>query len=534
MKTVLLSVFLLACLLIPVCHAEQTPDTPPNIIFFITDDMYPNMFNNLPEGKDKNLTPNIDRLAKEGSFLSNLYVASPVCTPSRYNVLTGNYASRASNDSFLAFTEKNDGQTVIQWNSFITPGKEKTMGHYLQEMGYKTGFVGKNHVIESKKQVDQSKKPDLHADPNDPVVKQMLAERHADLQRQIMASGFNFADNLYNDNPNWLGISALAYQNMDWITEGGLRFIETYKDKPIFLYFATTLPHAPTDPEHSWQADPRITPKGILEKAPDVQPARETLPQRVKDAGLSQTGRENLLWVDDALGALFAKLEDTGKIDHTVIFLFNDHGQNAKGTLYQGGIKSQAFVWRSEGFKCGQVCDAPVSNIDFLPTLLELAGREETSGLADGYSFAEMLNAGQYSSRDSMYFELGYARAVVKDQYKYLAIRYPEYAEKLTLEERRKLLDEYNSFRESFGGSAISHDHTLPFGHLEMIPGGGGAEHAVFGKKPGFFDADQLYDLRNDPTEEHNLANDPDYQLKLQEMKAELRNYTVAVPGKFD
>jgi len=73
-------------------------------------------------------------LAKEGSYLENLYVASPVCTPSRYNVLTGNYASRASNDAFKSFTEKNEGQTVIQWNSFITPGREQTIGSYLQEM----------------------------------------------------------------------------------------------------------------------------------------------------------------------------------------------------------------------------------------------------------------------------------------------------------------------------------------------------------------------------------------------------------------
>jgi arylsulfatase A-like enzyme len=533
-KTVFLSIVSLAFLLLPICHAGQSNPTSPNIIFFIADDMYPDMFNNLPEGEGKNLTPNIDRLANEGSFLSNLYVASPVCTPSRYNVLTGNYASRANNDSFVAFTQKNEGQTVIQWNSFITSGHEKTVGHYLQDMGYKTGFVGKNHVIESKNQVDQSKKPDLGADPEDPVVKQMLADRHADLQTQIRASGFDFADNLYNDNPNWLGISALAYQNMDWITEGGLRFIDTYKDAPFFLYFATTLPHAPTDPEHSWKADPRITPKGILEKAPDVQAARDTLPQRIREAGLSNTGRENLLWVDDALGALFAKLESTGKIDNTIIFFFNDHGQNAKGTLYQGGIRSQAFAWRSEGFKCGRVCSAPVANIDFLPTILELAGRENTSGLVDGYSFASMLDAGEYTARESMYFELGYARAVVRDGFKYLAVRYPEYAENLAMDERKELLDDYNRFRESFGGSAISHDHTLPFGHLEMVPGGGGAEHAIYGKHPGFFDADQLYDLRNDPTEENNLANHPDYRVKLQELKTELRKYTTSLPGNFE
>jgi len=106
-----------------------------NFIFFIADDMYPWMFNNIPEGQTKdgkpaNLTPNIDRLAKEGIWLDNMKVVSPVCTPSRYNCLTGNYASRAQNEAFKWFTEKNDGQTVIQWNSFIVPGKDNTMGQF--------------------------------------------------------------------------------------------------------------------------------------------------------------------------------------------------------------------------------------------------------------------------------------------------------------------------------------------------------------------------------------------------------------------
>lgn len=83
----------------------------PNIIFFIADDMYPWMFNNTPEGKNKNgdplnLTPTLDRMAKEGVWLENMKVVSPVCTPSRYNCVTGNYASRATNDAFVGFTKK--------------------------------------------------------------------------------------------------------------------------------------------------------------------------------------------------------------------------------------------------------------------------------------------------------------------------------------------------------------------------------------------------------------------------------------------
>ena len=113
---------LAAILFVTACNPNPAGSEKPNIIFFIADDMYPHMFNALSEGKGKNLTPHIDRLAGEGVFLSHQIVASPVCTPSRYNCLTGTYASRATNKEFINFTKKKEGQTVIQWNSFITPG----------------------------------------------------------------------------------------------------------------------------------------------------------------------------------------------------------------------------------------------------------------------------------------------------------------------------------------------------------------------------------------------------------------------------
>jgi len=515
------------------CAPKISEQEKPNVIFFIADDMYPEMFNTLPEGKGLNLTPNLDRLATEGVFMTQQIVASPVCTPSRYNCLTGSYASRATNREFLEFTEKNEGQTAIQWNSFITPGKERTMGHYFQELGYKTGFVGKNHAVESLSQVDQTQKPDLYADPNDPQVKAGLELRHSLLQEDIRSAGFDYADNLYHNNPRWLGVDALACQNMDWVAEGGLRFLDTYKDDPTFLYFATTIPHHPLDPEHSYESDPRITPKGYLDEDLDVLPPRESLKERMAKSGLSGSERTNLLWMDDALGALLNKLEETGKIENTIIVFFNDHGQHSKGTLYQGGIHSQCIIWRSSGFEVGNTCDIPVSNVDFLPTLLEYAGMENTEGLCDGYSFKSALEGEEYTPRKSMFFELGFARAVVKGKYKYMAVRYPEYAINASLEERALMLDGYNEMRRSFGGKAVNFDPTLPYGHLEMFPGGGDAEKATYGNKSGYFDPDQLYNLESDPIEEVNLANDPNHKQILEEMKAELQLYLDDLPGKF-
>jgi arylsulfatase A-like enzyme len=69
----------------------------PNVVFIIADDLFIDMLNFTPEGKGKNLTPNLDRLAAEGVVLRGQHIVSPVCTPSRFNCLSGRYASRARN-----------------------------------------------------------------------------------------------------------------------------------------------------------------------------------------------------------------------------------------------------------------------------------------------------------------------------------------------------------------------------------------------------------------------------------------------------
>ena len=525
----LFGVFYLILVVFMACAPkQQTPK--PNIIFFIADDMYPEMFNCLPQGKGKNLTPALDRLASGGVILENQYVVSPVCTPSRYNCLTGNFASRAANRQFLNKTKNEEGQTVIQWNTFITEN-DKILPHYLKELGYTTGMVGKNHVIEAN---GLKSFPDFSADANDPEIKEKVAENYRIVRQAVLRSGFDYADGLYHNNPNFIGVEELAVQNMDWIAEAGLKFIDQNKDNPFFLYFATTIPHGPTNRERSWGANPLITAKGYLDEAPDVLPARNTLTERLREAGITGHGKENVLWLDDALNALIKKLEEHGILNNTIIFFFNDHGQHAKGTLYQGGVLNPSIVWRQGGFQCGNLVGTPVSNVDFAPTILELAGAELEGDEFDGKSFKALLDSKKLQPRESLFFELGYARAVIKGNYKYYAVRYPSYATKMTEEERTKKLEAYNRGREFRNMRIVNRDPAKPFSHLETVPGGGEAENQSYGKLPGYFDADQLYNLEEDPHELKNLANDPEYADILKEMKTELQKYLDDLPGNFN
>ena len=157
-----------------------TASQKPNIIFFIADDMLPVHFNCLSEGKDKYFTPNIDRLANEGVLMLEQHVVSPVCTPSRYSVLTGLYPSRATNGGFITRTKK-EGQTVVQFNTDIVKGN-KTIGSRLQKAGYVTGFVGKNHVV----QVHNLKKfSNYDASAQDPIIKKQLIDNHTKIKSDL-------------------------------------------------------------------------------------------------------------------------------------------------------------------------------------------------------------------------------------------------------------------------------------------------------------------------------------------------------------
>jgi len=507
----------------------------PNVIFFITDDMLPHHFNFLSGTEREILTPNIERLADAGTVMLNQYTVSPLCTPSRYSCLMGRYPSRAVNPFFLQCTAKNSGQTHVEFNTHIIKS-DQSIAKILKDAGYVTGFVGKNHVIE----VNGLKRAkDYDSSAKLPENVSFLKANHDHVCQGIREVGFDYVDRVYHNNPDFLGLYEVAVHNMDWITEGGVNFIEQYhdRDEPMFLYFATTLPHGPTEAERAWNANPLLSAVGYLDKPVTVQPARETIPERIKAAGLKVTDDAcNMLWVDDALGALMDKLEEVGEMDNTVIIFFNDQWMESKGTVYQGGTHTPGIVSRKGGFSVGATCDALVSSIDFAPTILDFAKVPYAASDFDGVSFLPYLNGQQQDPGRVLYFELGYGRGVIKGDLKYMELRYPEEVTKMTMAERKKLLGDWNANRIRKHMQIVTEDPSAGFSHLTAIPGGGHAEAKSTGTKhyPGYYDPDQLYDLSKDPREQNNLANDPEYKQKFEEMQREMEKILGTLPGQFE
>ena len=490
----------------------------PNLVFIIADDMTRDMMNWLSEGRGKNLTPNLDRLAAEGVLLTDQHIVAPVCSPSRFTCLTGRYASRTRDPKFEALTAR-AGQSIVTWNTHILPD-DPTLPRYLQQAGYRTGFAGKNHTMPSPRPPQIAPNADARA----PAVAAKLREADAGRREAVRACGFDFAGAVYPGNAEQNRPAALQVHNMDWVAQAGLEFIDQAKDGPFFLYFSPTLCHSPSKPEQSWKADPCATPAGFLETAPSVLPPRDTLPKRLKDAGISGRNREMVLWLDDAVGALLARLERHGLLDRTVIFFFNDNGQEGKGSIYQSGTHNPSIVWRKGGFPCGRTCAARVTNLDFAPTLLDFAGGAAPAGAFDGTSFRPALEGGAWTNPPAIFFELGFTRGVRAGDWKYIALRYPPKPE--TLIDLRKP-EEYGPITKIIQAKAGA--TPPPFGHI----GGNNNEFKTLKSQPAYFDADQLYDLAADPGEMVNLAGKPEYAARLAEMKTLLKAHLERMPGGF-
>lgn len=332
----------------------------------------------------------------------------------------------------------------------------------------------------------------------------------------MQACGFGYAAALYHGNvgdaakgaKHWLP-KPLQVHNMEWVTDGALRFIEANKARPFFLYMAPTLVHGPSPLKSLTEGDPRATPRGYLEKPPEVQPPRADVLRRVKEAGVDPK-EAGSTWLDDAVGAVLKTLDELGLSKNTLVLLAGDNGNVAKFTCYDGGAL-MPFVARWPGVvPAGRVNDALVSNIDFAPTILELCGAKPVCAApCDGQSIARALRGDPGYRRDSLLLEITTERAVVsRDGFKYIATRYtPEVREKIK------------------AGKKYSH-WCLPVEDENHLYG---ADRNY----PGYFDDDQLYDLAADPREQRNLAREPAQAARLESLRAELRAYSQRLPHPF-
>ena len=205
-------------------------------------------------------------------------------------------------------------------------------------------------------------------------------------------------------------------------------------------------------------------------------------------------------WLDDGVTAVIDKLSALGQLDNTIILVFSDNTtMRGKGTCYDGGARTPCFLWGPGRVPEGVVFDKPVLNVDFAPTLFDFAGVTPPAEMQlDGMSLQPLLTDLQAPWRDVALLEIGHTRAVFTERWKYIALRYPP-----------KMQQKIDS--QTLGRPAYHMDVSLNLQETAMRA------------HPGYFDADQLYDLQTDPDEKVNLANDPQHVQTVAKLKTRLR-----------
>ncbi len=509
----------------------QTAASGPNMIIINIDDIVGGQHFGF-EGRDC-LTPTIDSLASNGIRFTEAFAASTVCGPSRYALLSGRWPSRNTSANFLAkYPLGTLGRFGVSDTELEDDGEN--LGAWLQQAGYRTGFVGKSHVWDDdiKIKVNWAAKGLIQysqtTDPAlDPSVNGAMKHNHRVLCQRMRKVGFDYVSGFYAANLLELRNDYLNVHNQEWITKGALDFIEENHDQRFFLYIAPTINHGPVrnNLSKSLGADHRYTGEGYLPN-PDFSfmPTRQEIRDEVRGAGKQLiSARET--WIDYSMAALKNKLIQHGVAEDTLIILTSDHGEKAlnvtpidwgKSSLNDLGMRVPLVMnWPNGISSEGRVYAELVSQVDFVPTLLELAGVSSLpTRPVDGVSLVPVLNGSSASLRDEVFCEIGYARAVRSKTSKYIALRYTQ-----------EIYDKISN-----GDHWPNFNTGLPTEPRPYYTNNSSLGYNVAKSNPGYFDDDQIYDLVNDPDEDQNIYESS--PRKAYELKKKLGTYLEKIPGR--
>jgi arylsulfatase A-like enzyme len=329
-------------------------------------------------------TPNCDKLAAQGMRFTNGYAACPVCSPTRASIMTGKYPARLRITDWLPGRPDRPDQKLrrAQLRQFL-PLEEKTIAAALKPLGYTSASIGKWHLG------GKPYYPEKHG----------FDVNVGGTERGSPPTYFFPYKNKAFSIPGLEEGKEGEYLT-DRLTTEAETFIEKNKDKPFFLYLAHHGVHIPL------QAKKELIAKYQAKARPGQEQNNPVYAAMVES-------------VDDSVGRIMKKLEEVKIADRTVVFFMSDNGglsvkegphtpatSNAplragKGYLYEGGIREPMIVKWPGTVRAGGVCEAPVSSVDFYPTILEMAGSKAD---VDGVSIVPLLKQSGELKREAIYW----------------------------------------------------------------------------------------------------------------------------------
>jgi arylsulfatase A-like enzyme len=394
--------------------AAAPAPSKPNIIFILADDLGYGDVGCF--GQRKIRTPRLDRMAADGMRFTQHYAGNAVCAPSRCVFLTGKHPGHA----FIRDNRelKPEGQEPL-------PEGTVTLAKLLKAQGYATGVFGKWGLGG----------PGSSGDPLKQGFDRFFGyncQRHAhnyyptslwDNERRVALDNPAFApyqklppDADAKEPRSYSGFAGKQYAP-DLIAEQGRRFIRENRNRPFFLYFATTVPHlalqVPQDSlaeyQGQWPDEPYRGTNGYL---PHIAP------RAAYAAMITRLDRE--------VGRMLDLVQELGLDEQTVFVFTSDNGplydrlggtdsgffdsangfRGRKGSVYEGGIRVPCIVRWKGRMVAGATADRVTGFEDWLPTFLELAGAKSAIPKdVDGISFAPTLLGRKQGARPFLYRE---------------------------------------------------------------------------------------------------------------------------------
>ena len=415
-------VVVLSCLMAGTAAAQAPPSRKPNIILILADDLGYNEVG--VYGQRKIRTPNIDRLAQEGVRLTDHYSGSPVCAPSRAVLLTGLHTGHA-------YIRDNDemGFRGDVWRDPALEGQRPlpagtfTMATMLKRAGYATAAVGKWGLGGPGSEGEPTR---LGFDLFFGFLCQRVAHNHypAHLWRN---STKVMLDNpgIYPHEKLPAGKDAKASSSyeryggrqyaLDLMGEEARAFVAANRDRPFFLFFAPTIPHAALQvPEDSLAEY-----LGVLPDTP-YPGDRGYLPHRAPRAAYAAM----VTRLDREVGRLAQLVRELGLDRDTLIVFTSDNGPTFNGgtdsaffesagpfrglktMVYEGGIRVPMVARWTGTIPAGIVSAHPSAFEDYMPTFAEVAGVARPAGI-DGVSMLAALEnrASAQKPREYLYWE---------------------------------------------------------------------------------------------------------------------------------
>ncbi len=356
-----------------------------NVILIMTDDQggwdYGFMGNKVIN------TPNLDAMAAGGARLSRFYV-SPVCTPTRANLMTGryNYRTRAI-DTYI-------GRAMLE-------PEEVTIAEALAPAGYQTGIFGKWHLGDS-----------YPMRPQDQGFQEVLVHRGGGIgQPSDPPEGARQYTNpvLFHNGEQ----KQMQGYCTDIYFDHALKFIEKNEaaDKPTFMYIATNAPHGPyhdvpEDLHQKYQAMDLTDAYGF-----NLNQKRKNKKQFDKTARIFSM-IEN---IDQNIGKLFQHLKKIDALENTLVLFLNDNGPNgprfvgshrgSKASVQEGGIRSVLLAHWPAQLKAGTVNDQIAAHYDIFPTILAATNVKKPQALKlDGVNILPLLKNQSQNGPDRTLF----------------------------------------------------------------------------------------------------------------------------------